>query len=142
VSAGNQPTRFVIGRAPECHVVLGDDSVSRRHAELLVFPDGLLFLVDCHSTQGTRIARDGRDWALHQEVLMPGDRLTFGELELPVDALLEACRTSSGGRAAPASVLPARDEPASVSWAAGARLGRCECGAIKERGRSCPACSR
>jgi hypothetical protein len=142
MSALDQPTRFVIGRAPDCDVVLADDSVSRRHGELLVFTDGLLFLIDCHSTQGIRIARDGRGWALHQEVLMSGDRLTFGDLALSVDELLDACRASAGGRAAPASVVPPPEEPRSVSWGAGVRLGRCECGAIKERGRPCPACSR
>ena len=142
MSALEQPTRFVIGRATECDVVLADDSVSRRHGELLVFADGLLFLVDCHSTAGTRIERDGRDWALHQEVLMPGDRLTFGDLALTVEELLDACRASSHGRAAPASVAPQAPEPVSVPWAAGARLERCACGAIKERGSPCPACSR
>lgn len=142
MSASDQPTRFVIGRAPTCDVVLADDSVSRRHGELLVFGDGLLFLVDCHSAQGTRVERDGRRWDVRQEVLMPGDRLTFGELSLSVDELLQACRVSSAGDAAPARVLPPPEEPRSVPWAAGARLERCGCGAIKERGTPCPACNR
>jgi pSer/pThr/pTyr-binding forkhead associated (FHA) protein len=45
----------VLGTDPEGAIVLGDDSVSRRHAELSLTEDGWL-LRDLGSTNGTRVA--------------------------------------------------------------------------------------
>ena len=83
-----QERKFLIGRDNRCDIVLDDPSVSRHHAELLVFDDGLVFYTDCASRLGSQLLRDGRREPLHQEVLMPGDHLVLGELELPCEALL------------------------------------------------------
>ena len=60
----------VIGRSPDCDVVIGDDSVSRRHAILRVGSD--LTLEDLGSANGTRV--QGR-------TLRPGEAavITLGE---------------------------------------------------------------
>lgn len=84
--------KFVIGRDAGCDLVLADESVSRRHAELLLFDDGMLFLTDCASRLGTTLTRDGRTRPLHQEVLMPRDRLVLGELALSTEDLLAMVR--------------------------------------------------
>lgn len=89
---GNE-RRFVIGRDATCDVVLADESVSRRHAELLVFDDGMVFYTDCASSLGSQLIRDGRTSPLHQEVLMPGDRLVLGELSLASEELMALVRS-------------------------------------------------
>lgn len=91
---GNE-RKFVIGRDAACDVVLADESVSRRHAELLVFDDGMVFYTDCASTLGSRLVRDGRSSPLHQEVLMPGDQLVLGELPLTSEDLLALVRSAA-----------------------------------------------
>ena len=45
---------LVIGRLPECDVVLADSNVSRRHAELRRKGDGV-FVTDLGSTNGTKV---------------------------------------------------------------------------------------
>lgn len=138
---GNE-RKFVIGRDAGCDVVLADESVSRRHAELLVFDDGMLFLTDCGSSLGTTLTRDGQTRRLHQEVLMPRDRLVLGELELSSETLLALARDAgpSSGPTLPASVhTPAADAPA-PQWARGSHLHRCACGSVKPQGQACPRC--
>jgi ABC transport system ATP-binding/permease protein len=73
------PARAVIGRAAECDVVLDDDSVSRRHAELYRDERGLYRLRDLGSANGTFV--DGRQ-ARKDELLSEGARLRFGDVEL------------------------------------------------------------
>ena len=52
MAVGAEP--LVIGRLPECDVVLNDSNVSRRHAEIRRSGDGV-FLTDLGSTNGTRV---------------------------------------------------------------------------------------
>jgi hypothetical protein len=65
---------YVIGRSPECDLVLGDMTVSWRHAELRRSA-GTWVLVDLVSTNGTHVngwrAGDGF-------TVRPGDRVRFG----------------------------------------------------------------
>ncbi|RMH14998.1 MAG: FHA domain-containing protein, partial [Gemmatimonadetes bacterium] len=70
--------RFSIGRASGCDIVVPDPSVSRHHAELVVLPDGKLFLIDRRSSRGTAILRGGQRIAVTQEVISPTDVLCFG----------------------------------------------------------------
>jgi pSer/pThr/pTyr-binding forkhead associated (FHA) protein len=71
---------LVIGRHPECDIVLAGASVSRRHARLR-FRDGTWILQDLDSTNGTWVndARVGRCQ------LRPGDRVELGSEHLIVD---------------------------------------------------------
>jgi hypothetical protein len=71
---------LVIGRHPSCDVVMGDDTVSRRHAQL-IFRDGGWIVRDLDSTNGTRLNGQyvGR-CRLH-----PGDQLGLGRQLLRVD---------------------------------------------------------
>jgi hypothetical protein len=71
---------LVIGRHPSCDVVIADDTVSRRHAQL-IFRDGGWIVRDLDSTNGTRLNGQyvGR-CRLH-----PGDQLGLGRQLLRVD---------------------------------------------------------
>ena len=71
---------MVIGRHPSCDVVVADETVSRRHAQL-TFRDGGWVLQDLQSKNGTRLNGQyvGR-CRLH-----PGDQLGLGHQLLRVD---------------------------------------------------------
>ena len=68
---------LVIGRSSACHLVLGDDTVSRRHAELR-YEDGRWLLRDLHSSNGTYV--NGR-FVTEAEV-RPGDVIHLGGCRL------------------------------------------------------------
>ncbi len=71
---------LLVGRHPGCDVVVGDPSVSRRHAQL-TFRDGVWVLRDLASTNGTTVngARVGRT-ALHA-----GDVIRLGNQSIQID---------------------------------------------------------
>lgn len=69
--------RVVLGRKPGCDVVLADEKVSGRHAEI-VFEDGRYVLRDLGSTNGTLL--DGR--RVEEIVLSPFDVLQLGRVRL------------------------------------------------------------
>ncbi|MBX3231551.1 MAG: sigma 54-interacting transcriptional regulator [Labilithrix sp.] len=69
--------RFTIGKANDNDLVLGDDTVSRHHCEILRAPDGL-HVRDLESTNGTKI--DGT--RVREATLQPGNVLKVGEVEI------------------------------------------------------------
>lgn len=72
--AYSQPS-ILIGRAPGCHLVYGQEKgVSGRHAEI-VQADGRFAIIDHNSTNGTFV-NDERITAQH--ALNPGDTVRFG----------------------------------------------------------------
>ncbi|HEY3941679.1 MAG TPA: DUF3662 and FHA domain-containing protein [Acidimicrobiales bacterium] len=73
------PEALVIGRLPECAVVLGDPNVSRRHAEVRRTVDGVI-VADLGSTNGTRV--NGSPVREHH--LVSGDEITVGSTTLVV----------------------------------------------------------
>lgn len=82
---------WIVGREPGCDVVLRDDSVSRRHAEVVRLPDGRLHVTDRATTNGTFILRCG-DWeAVRQTFLEPADQVRFGDCRLTADRFGALC---------------------------------------------------
>ncbi len=79
VQIGEEPV--VIGRMPECDVVLPDPNVSRRHAELR--RDGLdVVVVDLDSTNGTRVNGVG----VERRRLADGDEISIGSTAMRFEA--------------------------------------------------------
>ena len=75
VQIGAEP--LVIGRLPECGVVLADSNVSRRHAELRRAGDSVV-LTDLGSTNGTRV----NGAPIRERVLASGDEVSVGSTKL------------------------------------------------------------
>jgi hypothetical protein len=75
VPIGSEP--LVIGRLPECGVVLQDTNVSRRHAELRRSGDEVV-LTDLGSTNGTRV----NGAPIREQVLGSGDEVSVGSTRL------------------------------------------------------------
>jgi hypothetical protein len=78
VAISHEP--LVIGRAPECGVVLGDTNVSRRHAQVALH-DGAVVVTDLGSTNGTFL--NGR--RVTRATVRPGDELSIGTSRLRVE---------------------------------------------------------
>lgn len=70
-------TKTLIGRGPECELRLQDDSVSRKHAKL-VLQGGVMMLKDLDSTNGTYV--NGERCKLR--ALEDGDRLQIGSVTI------------------------------------------------------------
>ena len=68
---GTEP--IVIGRMPECTMVLTDPNVSRRHAEIRRRGSDVV-VVDLQSTNGTRV----NGIPVRERVLADGDDITVG----------------------------------------------------------------
>jgi Protein of unknown function (DUF3662)/FHA domain len=75
VQVGSEP--LVIGRMPECAVVLGDSNVSRRHAELRRSGD-IVLVTDLGSTNGTKVNGS----LIREQPLVSGDEITVGSTTL------------------------------------------------------------
>jgi hypothetical protein len=68
-----QAAELTLGRSPDCELVFGDDTVSRRHARLEL-RDGRWFLIDLDSSNGTLV--NGR--RVRDAEVRPGDRIRLG----------------------------------------------------------------
>ena len=91
---------YRIGRSGDNDVVIGDRSVSRRHAELRV-EHGRYQLIDLGSTNGTYV-RDGKDWAkIDQAFVSADERIMLGDTVTTVTALLAG---TAGGAGPDASI--------------------------------------
>src|SRR6476660_4885472 len=72
--------RTVVGRSPQCDVVINDDSISRQHARLVVGP-GQVELTDLQSRNGTYLAGE----PVRDTILRGGERLSFGDVEATLE---------------------------------------------------------
>ncbi len=164
------PRKFTIGREKSCDVLVGDESVSRVHAEIWLADDGKIMLADRGSSNGTMLVRAGTAAAMNYGSVERTDQVRFGSVTLDVKDLIEALEIRNPGAFAtrpgapplppplppppPAYSTPPPPPPAlhptppplfppGASAAHGAApLVRCECGAIKTAGQICPTCHR
>jgi pSer/pThr/pTyr-binding forkhead associated (FHA) protein len=91
--------KLLVGRQAPAPVLLEDDSVSRRHAELEATPAGVT-VKDLGSANGTLL--NGEPLGPEPVTLMPGDQLQFGVVEMvfEADEVLNAPVRRSGASAA------------------------------------------
>ena len=75
----------VIGRSPDCQVVLKDNGISRNHAKIVVDDDGVR-LVDLKSKNGTQI----NGVTVVEAPLKDGDRILLGRFQILFTKSLEA----------------------------------------------------
>lgn len=85
----SQERSFVIGKNRSCDIVLGDESVSRQHAELLVLPDGKFFLTDTDSKNGTYILQGKKFIKIRKSSVTPSDIIRFGACKMAMKDILE-----------------------------------------------------
>jgi adenylate cyclase len=74
----------VLGRSPECQVVLKDFGISRIHARIVVGEDGVR-IIDNNSKNGTRV----NDVQIVEAPLKDGDKILLGKLPLTFSRSLE-----------------------------------------------------
>ncbi len=75
MTVGEEP--LVIGRLPECTLVLSDQNVSRRHAEIRRVGDAVV-VTDLGSTNGTKV----NGISVREQHLASGDEITVGSTTL------------------------------------------------------------
>jgi adenylate cyclase len=76
----------VIGRSPECQIVLRDFGISRTHAKVLVVEDGSCRILDLKSKNGTQV----NGVPVVEAPLRDGDRILLGKFELTFSKALES----------------------------------------------------
>lgn len=150
---------FVIGRGRDSDILLTHSSVSRRHAELAMSPDGTTEIRDLGSTGGTFLLRGSKETQVDARVVLKtSDTVRLGDYEISAKDLLSLVpeeksevrskRVQSGGSSGtrsgqqPQPVPVAEKSAPAAPSPAGAknRMMRCSCGSIKERGKPCPDC--
>jgi hypothetical protein len=123
---------FTIGSDVSCDLVLADETVAPRHAQLEVRANGPLILSDCGQAPQTKVVHHGEARPVRRAVVTEEDRVRFGDLELSVPELIEALdldrrlpgwRASTAGAAAAAAAAASASGSGSAGGSAGAGAG-------------------
>jgi pSer/pThr/pTyr-binding forkhead associated (FHA) protein len=122
-----------IGRSAACDLVIGDSSLSRRHAQILRQEDGFFYAQDLGSQNGT--ALNGKRLTAPQR-LAEGDTLTLGAIALRFVSSLPPTEREQPGDAAPLAEPPAAPEPDAA--AAPSNAGKPRIPSTPLRGREGP----
>ena len=91
---------MVLGRSEKCDVVINDEHMSRRHAEVNL-RDGVLRIIDLNSSNGTRV----NGVKITEKVLKPGDKINFDQLVFLVAGPQDFKDTDLGGDEEEATVF-------------------------------------
>jgi adenylate cyclase len=75
----------IVGRTPECQIILSDPSISRNHAKVIADDDGVR-VVDLKSKNGTQI----NGVKVMEAELNDGDRIHLGKFEITFTGALES----------------------------------------------------
>jgi pSer/pThr/pTyr-binding forkhead associated (FHA) protein len=81
------PESKTCGRDPSCDLVLADTTLSRWHATIELASDGRVCINDKGSRNGTFINRNDSWVRVRKVFLCSGDRIRFGDVELPLARL-------------------------------------------------------
>jgi len=82
-----EPEIRTCGREPSCDLVLEDSTLSRLHARIELAADGLVFIDDAGSSNGTFVNRNDSWIRVRRVTLCIGDRVRFGGIEVPLERL-------------------------------------------------------
>lgn len=86
------------GRESACDIVLEHSTVSRIHAHIELADDGLVSIRDADSSNGTFLNRNDSWIRARKVTLCIGDRVRFGDIELPLDRLTAVFGDRSNAR--------------------------------------------
>jgi len=75
------------GREPTCDLVLENETLSRVHARVELADDGLVSIHDAGSSNGIFLNRNDSWVRARKLTLCIGDRIRFGDVEVPLDQL-------------------------------------------------------
>lgn len=79
---------YQIGRGSATDIQIGDRSVSRIHAELIVTRDGSYYLTDCGSGGGSFLARGGEWVPIQQQYIGATDNILLGRYQTTAQELI------------------------------------------------------
>ena len=99
---------YRVGRSSAADIQIGDSSVSRIHAELIVTQDGSYYFTDCGG--GSFIARDG-EWApIKQQYIGAADSILLGRYQTNAERLVSMLKNPQDSNAeqtpSPVDCLP------------------------------------
>jgi FHA domain len=98
-----------IGRSAACQLVLDDALVSRRHAQVLLLPDGKVWIEDLDSVNGVYVNGERIE---KRVALEPGDRIVIGQQEMVLRALARSSLPPAQTQRFMAETLSGLDAPA------------------------------
>jgi len=125
---------YKIGKSRSCDIVLADDTVSGRHAEIVIYQDGKILLTDTKSKNGTYLFKGKKFEQISQERITPTDIVKFGLCEIAVKDLLEFLHL----RTILPNYNPTEEKKLKMD---GKVLLRCTlCGSPKKPGQPCTVC--
>jgi pSer/pThr/pTyr-binding forkhead associated (FHA) protein len=96
VSSG--PEIKTCGREPSCDLVLEDATLSRLHARIELADDGIVSIQDAGSSNGTFVNRNDAWIRVSRVTLCIGDRIRFGDIEVPLERLTAVFGKRAGTR--------------------------------------------
>jgi len=82
-----KPVIKTCGREPSCDLVLEDTTLSRLHARIELVTDGRVFINDADSSNGTFLNRNDSWIRIRRSMLCIGDRIRFGDIEVPLQRI-------------------------------------------------------
>jgi sigma-B regulation protein RsbU (phosphoserine phosphatase) len=88
-----RPGKYVVGRRQECDFPVPHKTISSRHAEIEVTPDGRYFVTDLGSKNGT-VVNDEK--LVERRELVEGDRIMFAQTEFRLAPIDEPGSASKG----------------------------------------------
>jgi pSer/pThr/pTyr-binding forkhead associated (FHA) protein len=86
------------GRESSCDFVLENPGISPLHARIELADDGLVCVVDEESDNGSFLNRNDIWIRVMKVTLCIGDRIRFGETEVPIDRLVSVFGNESNAR--------------------------------------------
>lgn len=122
-----------LGQDKSCDIVLDDTSVSGIHARLDLAENGLISVTDAGSEYGVHLNRNERWIRVKKVVLCSGDRICFGELQVPLGQLTSVFGKNSNARLEKKHIILGR-----MNAAAGSVSRHTEPGSVMQKPRRNP----